>query len=663
MTIANKNKLPPLGPDGRQELELWLKENADKLPAVVKDALSHYNLLLEGLAGGQQCLKSALLQLRRALGIDASSEKRKNSGDPIGGTAKPGDPKPKDPIAQLLQSLQRYQGLEDWHKALAKELRQKIKGLKKKLMNEEQDQLTADELEQERADSVRESAEHRARLALGDGPQVALESAREAFMVGGDVRVKEKTVAASVNPELLVGQEVVSRMTDERTRYGFSLTVSKVTIEVEKVVIKDEGSSTKIISASTRDIGPPKMDVTWEFLANMTIMVSQYAMPFNRLGSLLTVPGKRFTSAMLSRMYCYVAQRLLPVYLHNFRSLANARLLSGDDTSNRVNEFSRFLRAVQADPTAAGDPPWLSYATREAAEATLKSEAFPSLGVRTAKDLGFEFDRKDGNGQKASMQTTVIWGRGEADDPRSAIVFYRSHIGGFGNLLSICLGMRQPEFKDLTVQSDLSTVNLVSAELARRFAIELAGCVSHARRPFALYEHEDPELCGYMLHFFKGLYIYEKGLDLYGRNDANVRAVRGVDSRQMWEDIKDLAILITQKWPKSSKIGAAAHYILRHFAKLTAYLECPIINISNDFSERMLRMENLIEANSLFRNSLEGRFALDINRSSLQTAIAAHAPLQDYIAFVLRASPEEVEANPQAFTALAYARNNPKILI
>ena len=76
----------------------------------------------------------------------------------------------------------------------------------------------------------------------------------------------------------------------------------------------------------------------------------------------------------------------------------------------------------------------------------------------------------------------------------------------------------------------------------------------------------------------------------------------------------------------------------------------------------MLRMENLIEANALFRNSLEGRFALDINRSSLQTAIAARAPLQDYVNFVLRAPPEEVEANPQAFTALAYIRANPQTL-
>ncbi|MBC7531339.1 MAG: transposase, partial [Oligoflexus sp.] len=125
-----------------------------------------------------------------------------------------------------------------------------------------------------------------------------------------------------------------------------------------------------------------------------------------------------------------------------------------------------------------------------------------------------------------------------------------------------------------------------------------------------------------------------------------------------WEDIRCLATIMLQKWSKATKLGAAAFYILRHFAKLTAYLENPIISISNDFSERMLRMENLIEANALFRNSLEGRFALDINRSMLQTAIAAGAPLQDYINFVLRASPAEVAAHPENFTALSYVRMN-----
>ncbi|MBC7659786.1 MAG: transposase, partial [Chitinophagaceae bacterium] len=132
------------------------------------------------------------------------------------------------------------------------------------------------------------------------------------------------------------------------------------------------------------------------------------------------------------------------------------------------------------------------------------------------------------------------------------------------------------------------------AKLAELFNLELAGCTSHARRPFALYEDEDPEFCGAMLHYFKGLYIYEKALDLNGRNALNVLAVRHVDSRQMWEDIRCLATIMLQKWSKATKLGAAAFYILRHFVKLTAYLENPIISIFNDFSERMLRMENLI---------------------------------------------------------------------
>jgi hypothetical protein len=654
VTDETKKRPTALGPDERQELARWLAQHGDSVPAVVKNALSHYSLLVAGLGGGQRRLRSVLQELRRALGLLPSSERRKNSGDPIGATTKPGDPKPKDPKERLLQSLERYEKLKDWHRDLARRIARKVRDVTVKLMKLEDIELTAEEL----AENAKESAEHMARLALGGGAQASLESPKQAFMMGGDVKIEEEIAEATVNPELLAGQEIVSRMTDERTRYGFNLTVSMVTVEVEKVVVKDAGSSTRIISASTREIGPPRMDVTWEFLANMTIMVAQYAMPFNRLGSLLTVPGKRFTSAMLSRMFCYVAHRFAPIYLHNFRELANARLLSGDDTTTRVMEFNRYLKQALADPTT--EPPWLSFATRSDAEAKLKREASPGLGVLTAKELGFESGRKDGSGPKKALQTTVIWGRSDAEDPRSAIVFYRSHIGGFGNLLSICLSNRRPELRDLIVQSDLATINLVSeTELARRFDIELAGCTSHARRPFALYENDDPDACMAMLHFFKGLYIHEKGLDLWGRNEANVHAVRSVDSRMMWEEIRDLAKTMITRWSKETKLGDGARYILRHYDKLTAYLENPIISISNDFSERMLRMENLIEANSLFRNSLDGRFALDINRSLLQTAIAARAPLQDYIAFVLRASPDEVIANPAAFTALSYSRANP----
>jgi hypothetical protein len=107
--------------------------------------------------------------------------------------------------------------------------------------------------------------------------------------------------------------------------------------------------------------------------------------------------------------------------------------------------------------------------------------------------LEFESPRQDGTGGKQSLNTTVITGRSVADDPRSLIVFYRSHLGGLGNLLEAILRRRSPAARDVIVQADLSTTNLVQdPELLQRFDLKLIGCSAHARRPFALYEHEDP---------------------------------------------------------------------------------------------------------------------------------------------------------------------------
>lgn len=122
----------------------------------------------------------------------------------------------------------------------------------------------------------------------------------------------------------------------------------------------------------------------------------------------------------------------------------------------------------------------------------------------------------------------------------------------------------------------------------------------------------------------------------------------------MWEEIRELATIIADNWSRGTKLGTAARYILRHFEKLTVYLKNRIILIPKDFSERMLRMENLIQANALFRNSLDGRFALDAIRTVLQTAIAARAPLFEYLIFVRSAIPDAVKLSPEEFTPLVY---------
>lgn len=264
--------------------------------------------------------------------------------------------------------------------------------------------------------------------------------------------------------------------------------------------------------------------------------------------------------------------------------------------------------------------------------------------------------RKDGKGDKTSLNTSVVIGRAQADEPRSTVVFYRSHFGGLGDLLSELVGHRQPHHGGLVVQSDLSTVNLVPPEIRERFAIAQAGCASHARRPFVRHQADDPEACGHILDLFEGIFMFEGMLDSEGRNRSNIAAVREVDERACWEELREACTALQLKWPRTTELGQAARYLLRHYDTLTYYLSDPRVAASNNLSERMLRMEKLISNNSMFRQSLEGRFALDVMRTVLQTAIAADVELRAYIIWVLQMPADAVAADPAAFTPMAFAQ-------
>lgn len=651
--------LAQLTPIQRDELALWTLQHADSLPEAVRVALQQHSALCDGLLGGRRKLSQVLLQLRRALGIYPSSERR-NSGDPLGPiTQGERARRPKGKRQRLELNIEHHERLMSWHKRLRNKHRRRLKATRSKLMQMPPDNQQDDD-ERSEADEAEDQAqvrEHMARLRSGGEPQPALQSPSEAFMTGAQVATVELTLPWPA-PEVPAHEgKVIDTLVEERERFDFTFTVRRITLEVEKKVIATPDGERRVVSQSTAPLGPPRYAVTWEMLAHMPILVVQYAMPMNRLATMLSTDTKRFSAGTLARLLRYVSQRFAPVYMTLFDSLADAPILSGDDTSCRVLEVNRFFDA-RADSADAESSPWHDYRNTDAAQALLE-QGDNSLAAALASELGFEHARRNGDGNKKALHTTTISGRSDADDPHSLVVFYRSHLGGFGDLLQMLLRKREPKHSTVTVQSDLSTVNLVADErLLRLFTLRYAGCSSHARRPFALYEHEDPEYCEAILHLFKGLFIHERGLDLAGRNASNVRAVRDVDSRQLWEEILACAHDMTERWSRETKLGEGARYIIRNYDKLTAYLDDPRLSPTNNFSERMLRMEKLIENSSLFRTSLEGRFALDIMRTVLQTAVAARAPLQSYVLAVLRAAPEDVAANPERFTPRAWVAAN-----
>jgi Transposase IS66 family len=589
-----------------------------------------------------------LKQLRLALGIEPKSERNRKSGNPrkdLPSDRPPTRAEVEEALSYHRKYAKTYRDFCKRHKRKANELEGIFKN-----MPIEDIVLTPEEL----AESEIESAAYAEHLAIGQRCDLACAQSMETLMRGIAPTADDAEEFCEVNRSALKNVEIVEEWSEERTRIDFSFNITKVNVEVEKLSIMD-GHEHRIVSASTWDIGPPKMRVTWDFLANTAILTSQYAMPFNRLSGLVSSDAKRFTGSELARYFQYVASRIAPIYLQLGKDLANAPVLSGDDTSVRVIEVQKALKLLKSNPAA--QTPWQSYATAELAEATLEETQTKGVAALLASEFGFEFDKKQGEGTKIKLNTTVISGRKDEHDPRSLIVFYRTHLGSFGNLLDMILENRKSSLRKLIIQSDLSTTNLISKpHLASNLEVTLAGCASHARRPFSLYK-EDDELCESILFFFSHLTFQEHGLDLHGRNTDNSNAVRGIHGREQWEEILHIAKILTHRWSKKTPIGDGAHYIIKHYDKLTAYLTNPMLLPNNNFSERMLRMEKIIQDNALFRQSLEGRFCLDIVRTVNQTATAVGVAHQDYLKWVLHKKPEEIDQNPERFTPLAYSRS------
>ncbi len=688
--------------NARKEAAKWLAASVASAPEPVRKCLSDIVVQLAADNVPQRQFDSGWRQLGRALGFLPSTERRRSSrGSEVTGNAAPGSAgktaaKGEQTSSELSRAAARNRRLADTHAAKACELEERLAKMSKdgKVSGSGDEPAEEPSLEELIAKPVEEfelgpeaeaavqqyADEFVARAMLGDGPEPAVQGECEGLMNAAVVATEQEhiTLEAPLPPDV-PAESVVHTFTKPTVRYDFSMSVKRIELDVTKKLVKTE-DGTAIISASTAAYGPRRFSVTWGALATLACMVGQFALPLNRLATMLSTSMRTFTAGGLGRMLHYVAVRFFPIYIELFHQLADSRNLSGDDTSSRVVEVSSYFKKTSGSPDKQTPPPWESYANPEAAneqyeevirqrQAQLVARAAgnaeakraklkePSLCVQVGRELTFESPRRDGKGAKRSFNTTVVTGRSVDDDPKSLIVFYRTHFGSFGDLLEMLLRQRSPRHRLVVIQSDLSSTNLVTdAELLRRFVLTTAGCAAHARRPFALYEDDDPIYAPLMLDQFRQLAFHERALDQVGRNRANVEAVRQGDSKPVWLFIRKIAEKMIHKWARTTPLGTAARYIVKHFDRLTAYLQDPTLAASNNLRERLLRTEKLIQDSSLFRRTIEGRVVIDIVRSILQTAVAANVSVHEYLVDILKADPDEVSEHPERYTPYAWSQ-------
>jgi hypothetical protein len=193
----------------------------------------------------------------------------------------------------------------------------------------------------------------------------------------------------------------------------------------------------------------------------------------------------------------------------------------------------------------------------------------------------------------------------------------------------------------------------------------LAGCWSHARRPFARFEDKDPDAAS-MVRLIHELYLVEDQATAGGASLDERRRLRDQLSRPIVERIRAFALILAAKHPDKGghPCGTGARYILNQWYALVKFLDHAELRLDNNLAEGDLRMVALIRKNSLYLGAASAgpRFAACL--SVLRSCRLARINPADYLADVIptliahrrrrRANlppPELAELTPKAWSA------------
>jgi hypothetical protein len=434
-------------------------------------------------------------------------------------------------------------------------------------------------------------------------------------------------------------------------RYDVSLMIKRIEVSVETVTDVVTG---KRVRAEVHQ-GPPGYQVTWQTIAFLVTQAVGFAVPLNRLAIMLSTDWNCLGVSEIYRLIAYATRAATPVYLKLFEELAQCPILSGDDSPTKVLAVEKKKALDDLDIFEGRDPTTFTPEGEEYRELLNSREMKDHVELVDGK-LGKVFASQKTGKSKQRVHVSFLKGRQVDEDCRSTILFYRTHVGSLGNLLTKLFQHRDPAKKEVLLQSDLSTSNLPRID-AQKFSIQYAGCTAHARRPFWRYRDVDEENTYFILRGMAILSDIEEAIDDAGRTFETVAHYRQRYARKVWEIMNARCLRIMDRWPPSSELHKGARYLVSNYEILTTYLANPRLRPSNNHSERALRAERLMLNNSKFRKSETGRLAFDVLRTLQVTCSAAEVSFMDYLIWLMK-NQDEAKTTPERFTPYQYALKN-----
>jgi len=162
----------------------------------------------------------------------------------------------------------------------------------------------------------------------------------------------------------------------------------------------------------------------------------------------------------------------------------------------------------------------------------------------------------------------------------------------------------------------------LSHNVAGEFETIVANCVAHARRKFVEVATSFPEQSRHVLETLREVY----------HNDARTRAEQlSPEQRLAYHQEHSGPLMRGLQWSlyeqlqqrkvePNSTLGGAVSYLLKHWDKLTRFLQTPGTPLDNNLCERALKKAILHRKNSLFYKTENGAAVGDLFMSLIYTA-------------------------------------------
>ena len=313
---------------------------------------------------------------------------------------------------------------------------------------------------------------------------------------------------------------------DEVVRWNLQLIAAQTHYRHETLT----NFSTGVSQRKQSTVGPPGTRLTWQALDIINQLHHRFNLPISRIESIIGIPY--FSSSNISRWLMLEIEREELIYCRLGSELSGCSYFNMDDTNTLVIAMREAAKSVyfKADADLTGE------------ELERRNGELHPLVAKMAELFGRVSQYADGEGGKRKVNLTVIIGQTDPKDSRSTIIFYRTHFGQAGNLLSRILENRSrgDKHESIFIQGDSSAQNHVEKKVAGQFKLTYVGCMHHARRPFKRYKSKDEELCSYLLRAFAIISSIERRILADKVTEIRILQLRA-KAHYVWEIIKRVA--------------------------------------------------------------------------------------------------------------------------